>query len=126
MQFVVLVVGSYYCEVEDYAEGIDGDASPEGGMVAEMLRDGTAGKHAHAHAQIPAGKDGGVGGAALAMGRHVDEYHLESGPQMPVAQADDKRCNVIAGGMVHSGKEDEAADRNQDTQGGIAQDESFA
>ena len=50
MQFVVLVVGSYYCEVEDYAEGIDGDASPEGGMVAEMLCDGAACQHAHAHA----------------------------------------------------------------------------
>lgn len=126
MQFVVLVVGSNYSEVEDYAEGIDGDASPEGGMVSEMLRDGAAGKHAHTHAQIPAGKNGGVGGAALAMGCHVDEYHLESGPQMPVAQANDKRCNIIAGGMVYGCKENEAADRNQDTQGGIAQNESLA
>ena len=77
MQFVVLVVGSNYSEVEDYAEGIDGDACPESGMVAEMLRDGAACQHAHAHAQIPAGEDGGVGGAALAVRRHVDEYHLE-------------------------------------------------
>ena len=50
MQFVVLVVGSNYSEVEDYAEVIDGDASPEGGMVSEMLCDGAAGKHAHTHA----------------------------------------------------------------------------
>ena len=50
MQLVVLVVGSYYCEVEDYAEGIDGYASPEGGMVAEMLSDGASCQHAHAHA----------------------------------------------------------------------------
>ena len=85
MQFVLFIVGSYYCEVEDYAEGIDGDARPEGGIVSEMLCNGAAGKHAHAHTQIPAGENCGVGGAALAMGRHIDEYHLESGPQMPVA-----------------------------------------
>ena len=115
MQFVALVVRSYYCEVEDYAEGIDGDACPEGGMVAEMLRDGAACQHAHAHAQIPAGEDGRVSGAARAMGCHVDEYHLESGPQMPVAQADDKRCNVVASGMVYGSKEDEATDGDQDT-----------
>ncbi len=79
-------------------------------MVAEVFGNGTACKHAHAHAQIPRGEQRGVGSTALAVGCHIDEHHLESRPQVPVAQTDDEWCEVISDGVMHCREDDEPAD----------------
>lgn len=110
MQFIPLIIPAHIREIEDDAQCVECRPAPKGSMVAEMLGKGTARKHADTHAQIPRGEQCGVGSTALAVGSHVYEHHLEGRPQMPVAQADDERCEVISDGIVYGCEDDEAAD----------------
>ena len=65
--------------------GVDHGYRPEGGTVADELRDDAANEDAQSHTDVPGDEDGAVGGATLVVRGHVDGHILEGGPHMAVA-----------------------------------------
>lgn len=67
---------------------------------------------AKSHANVPAGEEGGIGCASLVVGSEVDEHRLHAWPYMPVAEAYDEGCAVVANGIFEQceNKEAEHAD----------------
>ena len=76
-----------------------GHYGPEGSGVAEIFGYHPAEDDAETHTQIPAGQQGGVGGAALVVMRHRNDHVLEGWPHMPVAQTNEYGSGVKADGM---------------------------
>lgn len=84
-------------EEKGHAHGIVDGHHPEGGSIAVVLRHDAAHKDADAEAHVPRRENGGIGGATLAVFRHVDKHIEESGVHVSVAQADEKGRTVISG-----------------------------
>ena len=88
-------------EEEGDAEGVDQSDGPEGGGIVEELRDDATQQDAETHADVPRDEDGAVGSTPLTVLRHVDGHILEGGPHVTVAQADEKRRDIIANHVWH-------------------------
>ena len=63
--------------------------SPECGVIAKMLGNHAAYEHASAHAKVPRGEYGAVGGAAFVVLGNGNNHVLESGPHVPVSKPDE-------------------------------------
>ena len=67
------------------AHGIDADDGPEGRCIAEVFGNDTSQEDTQSHTHVPGDEDGGIGGAPLVVGCHVDGHVLEGRPHVSVA-----------------------------------------
>ena len=104
-QFVALVCRADMGEEEYHPEEIDGGSHGKGAAVAVELGKDAAEEDTEAYARIPAGVERGVGCAAAAVGRKVDEHRLDGGEHVTVAQADDQRRRVVCPEVGDGGEE---------------------
>ena len=78
------------------SDGIHCGHGPKRHVVAQSLGYDTSEKYSKSHPHVPRDEDGGVGGSALVVVRHIDGHVLECRPHVTVSQSDEHGRTVVA------------------------------